>query len=321
MTGSIPQLTRQHSSAVDHSKMNKSYPPKFRRCLSTNDQDSIKFIFNDDRLKENLYSLLQKSSINDDDDSGTEEIEQQQQQLEHNSLASCNDNENENQLPIKSFDQNLDEGFSECETEDEKTVSLIKNDLKLAESIADSTKQYFCPDTRVAFHGEFARRISVPLSLCHKVRYFLFAQEELANSSYANLIFDYRKLDNAKAQFQCPNIRCRHTWTSMRSRISFSVSSPKIGFIVLEIFGQNCQHCNTYTQALWYIDEVCRVMKNLALCIFERYFPDMINTIELENNITPSRASRHDPTQRKGRMLAPHVKKYFEACRRGLCFV
>ncbi|CAF3367691.1 unnamed protein product [Rotaria socialis] len=318
MTGSVPQLTRQHSSAVDHSKMNKSYPPQFRRCLSTNDQDSIKLIFNDDQLKENLYSLLQKSSIDDDDDSGTEEIEQQHQ-LEHIFLEPCNDNEN--QLSIKSFGPNPDEGFSECETQDEIKVSFIKNDLKLARSIADSTKQSFCPDTRVAFHGEFARRISIPLSLCHRVRYFLFAQEELVNSSYINLIFDCVKLDNAKAQFQCPNIRCRHAWTSMRSRISFSVSSPKIGFIALEIFGQNCQHCNAHTQALWYIDEVCRVMKNLALFIFERYFPDMINTIELENNITPSRASRHDPTQRKGRMLAPHIKKHCEACRRGLCFV
>ncbi|CAF3418344.1 unnamed protein product [Rotaria socialis] len=234
MTGSVPQLTRQHSSAVDHSKMNKSYPPQFRRCLSTNDQDSIKLIFNDDQLKENLYSLLQKSSIDDDDDSGTEEIEQQHQ-LEHIFLEPCNDNEN--QLSIKSFGPNPDEGFSECETQDEIKVSFIKNDLKLAQSIADSTKQSFCPDTCVAFHGEFARRISIPLSLCHRVH------------------------------------------------------------------------------------EVCRVMKNLALFIFERYFPDMINTIELENNITPSRASRHDPTQRKGRMLAPHIKKHYEACRRGLCFV
>ncbi|CAF3331336.1 unnamed protein product [Rotaria socialis] len=282
MTGSIPQLTRQHSSAVDHSKMNKSYPPKFRRCLSIDDQDSIKLIFNDDQLKENLYSLLQKSSIDDDDDSGTEEIEQQHQ-LEHIFLESCDDNEN--QLSIKSFGPNPDEGFSECETQDEIKVSFIKNDLKLAQSIADSTKQSFCPDTCVAFHGEFAR-------------------QELVNSSYINLIFDCVKLGNAKAQFQCPNIRCRHAWTSMRSRISFSVSSLKIGFIALEIF-----------------DEVCRVMKNLALFIFERYFPDMINTIELENNITPSRASRHDPTQRKGRMLAPHIKKHCEACRPGLCFV
>ncbi|CAF1142990.1 unnamed protein product [Rotaria sordida] len=306
MTGSIPQLTRQHSSTADHSKMDKSYREKFRRCSSANDQTSIELI--------------------SDDDSGIEEIEQQQQQQQLEYVFQAIGNDSEDQLSIKSFIPNSDDGFSECETQDETTLSLIKKDLKLAQNIPDDTKKDFCPDTSIAFHGEFARRISVPLSLCHKVRYYLFAEEELADEYYTNLQFDYLKLDNAKAQFQCPNIYCQHSWTSMRSRISFSISSPKIGFIVLKIFGQDCQHCHTYTQALWYIEEVCRVMKNLALSIFERYFPDMINNIELENqelvqnNNKRSRASRHDPTQRRGRMMAPHVKEHCEACRRGLCF-
>ncbi|CAF3649934.1 unnamed protein product [Rotaria sp. Silwood1] len=288
--------------------MKKSDHPKFHQCLPTNDQNSIELI--------------------PDGDSGTEEIEQQQQQqqqLEYVFRATPNDNED--QLSIKSFTLISDEGFSECETQDETTLTLIKKDLKLAQNIPDHTKKDFCSDTSIAFHGEFARRISVPLSLCHKSRYYLFTEEELADECYANLQFDYFKLDNAKAQFQCSNIYCQHSWTSMRARVSFSVCSPKIGFIVLKIFGQNCQHCNSYTQALWYIDEVCRVMKNLALSIFERYFPDMINNIELENqklvqnNSKRSRASHHDPAQRKGKMMASHAREHCEACRRGVCFI
>ncbi|CAF4078335.1 unnamed protein product [Rotaria sp. Silwood2] len=303
MIGSIPQLTHQHSLTANHSKVDKSCRSKLYRCFSANDQDLIELIHNDD-------------------DSGTEEIEQQQ--LEYVFQAIVNDNED--QLSMKSFTPNPDEGFSECETQDETTVSRIKKDLKLAQNILDYTKKDFCSDTRVAFHGEFARHISIPLSLCHKVRYYLFSEEELVDECYGKLQFDYLKLDNAKAQFQCPNIYCQHEWTSMRGRISFSVSSPKIGFIVLKILGQNCQHCNTYTQALWYIDEVCRVMKNLASSVFERYFPDMINTVELENqelvqnDYKRSRASRHDPAQRKGRMIAPHAKEHCEACQLGLCF-
>ncbi|CAF3815386.1 unnamed protein product [Rotaria sp. Silwood1] len=188
-------------------------------------------------------------------------------------------------------------------------------------------KKDFCFDTSVSFHGEFARLISIPLSLCHKVRYYLFAEEELINGPYANLTGEYLKLDNAKAQFKCPDSNCQHAWTSMRARISFSITSPKLGFIVLKIFGQNCQHCGTYTNALWYIDEVCRVMKNLARALFEAYYPDMINSVDLEtresiqNDKKQSRQLRHDPAQRKGKMLAPHAKEFCEACQHGLCFV
>jgi len=186
-------------------------------------------------------------------------------------------------------------------------------------------KKDFCPDTSVAFHGEFARLISIPLSLYHDARYYLFSQEEM-DDSCMNLKYECIKLDNAKAQFKCPNTYCQHAWTSMRSRISFSITGPDTGFIILKIFGQNCQLCGTQADALWYIDEVCRVMQNLARAIFETFFPDMLNIVDLEdeksvqNNGKPSRRSNHDPAQRKGKMFAPHIKEHCEACRLGLCF-
>ncbi|CAF1135652.1 unnamed protein product [Rotaria sordida] len=321
MTGSTRIYNRQHSATTGSSKMEKSCGSQLRRCSSTNDRDSIELISVDDQLKENLF-YKRKNSISDDD-SGTEEIEQQ---LEYMCITNVNDNEDK--LSIKSFGPNLDEGFSECEIQSESTISLIKIDLNLAKSIPDDTKKNFCFDTSVAFHGEFARLISVPLSLCHNVRYYLFAEEELINGPHMNFKAECLKLDNAKAQFKCPDTNCQHAWTSMRARISFSISSPDVGFIVLKIFGQNCQYCGTYTNALWYIDEVCRVMKNLARALFETYYPDMINNVDLEiqevtqNEKNQSRqSSRHDPTQRKGKMLAPHVKEFCEACQRGLCFI
>jgi len=113
-------------------------------------------------------------------------------------------------------------------------------------------KKDFCHDTTEAFHGEFARLISIPLSLCHNVRYYLFSKEELINPNM-NPNEYYLKLDNAKAQFKCPNTLCRKSWTSMRSRISFFVSRPEHGLIILKIFGQNCERCGTQADALWYI--------------------------------------------------------------------
>ena len=40
----------------------------------------------------------------------------------------------------------------------------------------------------------------------------------------------------------------------------------------------------------------------------------------MENNLNNLVISNHDPTQRKGKMFAPHVKEFCEACRLGLCF-
>jgi len=140
--------------------------------------------------------------------------------------------------------------------------------------------------------------------------------------------FGFVKLDNAKAQFKCANICCQRLWTSMRARISFKISQPRPnGYIVLKIFGQKCQHCGTPADALWYMEEVCRVMGNLTKTIFKTYFPALIDYGYLQDeqamekfDKTPRRP-RHDPYQRKGNMHAPHDKKFCEACQHGWCFI
>ncbi|CAF2685120.1 unnamed protein product [Rotaria sp. Silwood2] len=277
-------------------------------------------MLDDGHEKENLF-YQPKNTIDDDDDSGTEGIEQQ---FEHASITKLNDNEDKSS--IKSFSPNPDEGFFESEIQHEPTRTLIKNYLELANNIPNDMKKEVCSDTKVAFHGEFARLISIPLLLYYNIYYKLFSEEEFINAPYMNLKFEYCILDNAKARFNCPNVCCQHAWTSMRARISFLISLPNTGFIVLKIFGQNCEHCGTYTHALWYIDEVCRVMKNLAMTLLELYFPDMIHNVDcknqilIQNNTTASRQLLHDSAQRNGRMFAPHIKEYCEACQRGLCF-
>ena len=121
----------------------------------------------------------------------------------------------------------------------------------LAGKIPDDEKKLFCSDTRQVFHGEFARLISCPIALHHSnCYYYLFAEGDFPFSYFE---FDFIKLDNAKAQFHCTNPYCRRLWTSMRARISFKVSRPcENAFILLKIYGQQCQACDSPGDALWY---------------------------------------------------------------------
>jgi hypothetical protein len=105
------------------------------------------------------------------------------------------------------------------------------------------------------FHAEFARHILFPIALNYPdIRYNLFAEDEIEGGSCAWGGSAFLKLDNAKAQYKCPNIHCQRLWTSMRSRISFKISQPQPnGYVVLKIYGQHCQNCKTLTDALWYM--------------------------------------------------------------------
>ncbi|UJR13253.1 hypothetical protein I4U23_000274 [Adineta vaga] len=321
MTGSIPQLARQHSSTATNSNLEKTQKVKVRRSSSADDSEHP-LALELKKIDTNEVVYRKRESTIIDYDSGTEEIEQQLEQIYFPTIDVQEDNTFK-----PTTGSNADEGFSEYESEEKSKVLDIKNDLILAKTIPDDTKKDFCHDTTEAFHGEFARLISIPLNLHYGARYFLFAEGELPEGFYENLLCHrFIKVDNAKAQFKCTNPFCRHAWTSMRSRISFTIHGPNPGFIKLEILGQDCQYCGTYADAVWYIDEVCRVMKNLAKCVFETYFPDMLNCVDLETrnssetNMKQSYLRHHDPTQRKGKMHAPHVKELCVACRRGLCF-
>ncbi|CAF0843517.1 unnamed protein product [Adineta steineri] len=318
MTGSIPAFTRQDSStktmtttttATTVTNMEKTQESKIHRPVYVDDSSLYKSKLDDHERKHEIPEY----------DSGTDDAEHQS---EHKDVPESN--VSDNQPTKQSHGQVVDEGFSECEAEEEFDVTKITADLDAAKLILDEVKKDFCHDTTVAFHGEFARLISCPLSLQHNVRYYLFSQEEIiVGDPRFDLNGTILRLDNAKAQFKCPH--CQHAWTSMRARISFIISEPERGFIILKIFGQHCQRCTTYAEALWYIDEVCRVMKNLAKYIYETFSPDMLNYVDLTyqkpaENIKPIRSVRHDPHQRKGKSQAPHAKEFCEACRVGLCY-
>ncbi|CAF3392036.1 unnamed protein product [Rotaria socialis] len=320
MTGPVHQFTRQHSTTSTNSKMDKTYPSETGTSETVIEQVQIEIIPDDGHHEEKLFSKRKNTSS--DHDSGAEDIEQQL-----DDMCIRDENDQEDQSSENSFGPRHDDGFYDDETTHNSNRLIMQNDVELAKRIPDEMKKDLCADTRVACHGEFARLISVPLALRDRHHFRLYAAEEIINIPFMNLPYQWSKVDNAKAQFKCPNERCRHVWTSMRARILFSVTSPDDGCIVLKIFGQNCQSCRTYSQALWYIDEICRVMKNFACVFYENYYPDMLddpylqNAGLVQNDQLPASVKRHDPYQRKGKMSAPHVKEYCEACRHGICFI
>lgn len=124
----------------------------------------------------------------------------------------------------------------------------------MASKVPDDEKKTFCPSTCDIFHGEFALRILCPIKLRYtNINYHLLPENVLNSDPCKWKNFAFVKLDNAKAQFKCKNINCRRLWTSMRARISFKISYPnESAFVVLKIYEQVCQICETPAEALWY---------------------------------------------------------------------
>jgi hypothetical protein len=156
--------------------------------------------------------------------------------------------------------------------------------VTLSAKVPDNEKKDFCQDTMEVFHGEFARLLSCPISLTYPgLCYYLFSEDEINSGLCECPDFAFVKLDNAKAQFQCPNIYCGRLWTSMRSRISFKITQPQSnGIVALKIYGQNCQDCGTAADALWYIGK--DFLKTFSFNVF-LYFRGSLSSDEKFNSI------------------------------------
>lgn len=194
----------------------------------------------------------------------------------------------------------------------------ITNDAHMASSVRDDDKKFFCENTAWAWHGEFGRLIMAK-AMTYNIDYRLMLYDILATCPRAlNAHYSMIRLDNAKAQFKCHT--CGHCWTSMRARCSFHISKPDEGGIVLlKLFTQQCQHCYSSVHPLWYYDEICRVMKNLAAIIFQHCLPDSSESIYWDlthDGIKPVRRL----FQRQGNMRGQHNPSLCEACQLGICY-
>jgi hypothetical protein len=73
MTGSL-LLNRQHSSTASNPKKNRMIRPKYRRCSSADENNSLEIISNTNQTKEKLFKKFEPTSS--DNDSGIEDFDQ-----------------------------------------------------------------------------------------------------------------------------------------------------------------------------------------------------------------------------------------------------
>ncbi|CAF3053203.1 unnamed protein product [Rotaria socialis] len=215
-------------------------------------------------------------------------------------------------------DFDIDQNCFSLLNEQQTTPTTITKDAHMASMISDNDKKFFCENTAWAWHGEFGRLI-MATAMTYNLDYRLILLEDRSICPRAlEAHYSILRLDNAKAQFKCDT--CGHCWTSMRARCSFYISKPSQGGIVLlKLYTQQCQYCYSTVYPLWYYDEICRVMKNLASTIFEHYFPYAFPSIywELTHN---GRKPVRRLLQREGNMHRKHNPFLCEACHLGVCY-
>lgn len=279
MTGPL-LINRQMSSTAGKSNVDKKARRSLRRSSSADSRHSM------DPIPDEKQYFVKPSEtrprFSTENDSGTEDLSQPAQQLAGSPVQDHNDD-----AIFTEFGACEDEGYQGAELpppEEESRTALVQRILHdrkwiegnlfesdrtslflvtLASCIPHDEKKMFCPDTVVAFHAEFARLLSLPIYLEYPgCRFRLFADGELEGDACCWPGFAFVSLDNAKAQFKCP--ACQRLWTSMRARIAFKISFPQEhGFVVLKIFGQNCQGCGTPADALWYMGMYSNVKRTL----------------------------------------------------------
>lgn len=327
MTGSL-LFNRQVSMTAGTSNVDKAARRSLRRSSSVDSRHSMEPIL-DEKLHHPKGSVT-KRRLRTENDSGTEDHEQSIRSPIDSPVQDREHNDDDDDTVCEEFGCCDDEGYGEsafvgsCGDTNIDLMQTIGRDLQLAAAIPHDEKKSFCPDNRYAFHAEFARLVAIPISLQFPgIRYHLFATEELQGAEIRESDFAFVGVDNAKAQFNCP--ACQRLWTSMRARVAFHVSPPHgNALVILKIFRQNCQVCNAPADARWYMEEVCRVMESFAATIFSRIFSMTIEPSH-DQQAPPQfdrapRRPHHNPSQRKGKMSAPHDSSQCEACQHGCCF-
>ncbi|RWS30722.1 receptor-transporting protein 3-like protein [Leptotrombidium deliense] len=118
-----------------------------------------------------------------------------------------------------------------------------------------------------------------------------------------NILYNYN--DSAKVRFCCDS--CGHGWTSMKGRVAFFFDITFPGIVAYTLFGQKCQKCETecYEEAMWYPEEVAKVLHNVR---------NEIGHIFYGLYFKPKEKMR-----RAGKPRTPHNSNLCQACKDGIC--
>ncbi|XP_067946762.1 receptor-transporting protein 3-like [Watersipora subatra] len=162
-------------------------------------------------------------------------------------------------------------------------------DKKIGRSLSCYTR-----NMEVVWHGEFNR-------LCQH-----FFPHRWYLSPYLGRPLNYQWYtftDCAKVRFLCKF--CDHGWTSMKGRVVFNFQfneSSLTGIVFFRLFGQKCQRCTpeTFEHAMWYPEEVIKVIGNLFNRIGQEYYGFYRPCVRVD--------------RRPGKPQAKHNKECCQAC-------
>ncbi|CAM1323703.1 RTP4 (predicted) [Pycnogonum litorale] len=115
-------------------------------------------------------------------------------------------------------------------------------------------------------------------------------------------------MDSAKVRFCCDD--CGHGWTSMKGRVVFWYffnSASGEGIIKFKLYGQRCQKCNSnrFESAMWYPEEVVKVLVNIYNKVGQIYYGFYQPPIH--------------KARRPGKPRNPHNQELCQACQDGVC--
>lgn len=118
----------------------------------------------------------------------------------------------------------------------------------------------------------------------------------------------YPFVDSAKVRFCCET--CGHGWTSMKGKVAFwytFCNEIEKGFIVFKLYGQKCDKCKTekYETAMWYPEEIKKVLRNLFYKIGQVLYGAIQPPISRD--------------RRPGKPRTPHNSNLCQACSDGVC--
>lgn len=118
--------------------------------------------------------------------------------------------------------------------------------------------------------------------------------------------------DSAKVRFCCQT--CGHAWTSMKGRVMFWFNLNNVennypeGFLQYKLYGQQCNQCKNgvFEDAMWYPEEVNKVLCNVYNKIGQTYYGFLISPIRQE--------------RRAGKPRTQHNSALCQACMDGECY-
>jgi len=190
--------------------------------------------------------------------------------------------------------------------EDQEVEDIGPGIAGIREAEADAPKpvdEYLSRNMHVKWHMTFSELFN---KNCHMGTEWLLIPTFDPPAVNRHKLFQYH--DTAKVRFSCYD--CGKSWTSVKGNVVFWIFKDDVhnkGFIQFKLYGQKCVECKPklFEHAIWYEEEVERVLRNLYNKVIALYYG--VAQAPRETNV------------RWARPRQPHDPDSCSACHDGIC--